>query len=70
MSVDTATATILQLMACCSFAATARADPLDLESIGLGAERLDDPNTRWAGTVLQASAAENKAWRRGDPSAL
>jgi hypothetical protein len=34
MSADTATATILQLMACWSFAATARADPLDLDRLG------------------------------------
>ena len=59
-----------QLMACWSFAGVARGQPLDLESVGMGAERLDDPNTRWAGTVLQASAAQIRAWKHGDPTAL
>lgn len=59
-----------QLMACWSFAGWARGDPIDLAGVGLGAERIDDPNTRWAGTILQAAAAEAKAYLSRDPTAL
>ena len=51
-----------QLFACIAFAGWARGAPVALAEVGIGDERITDPNTRWAGIAIQGGRAYTSAW--------
>jgi hypothetical protein len=59
-----------QVLACYAFAGWIRGAPLDLARTGIGMERTQDPNTRWAGIGILSGSAHTEAWSKGDPIAI
>lgn len=59
-----------QLLACYAFAGWVRGVPLEGGDVGLGDNRLVDPNTKWAGIAVRTAGAFSRAWRDRDASGL
>lgn len=59
-----------QVLASYAFAGWIRGAPLDLEQTGIGLDRTEDPNTRWAGIAVLAGSAYTTAWLNGDAVAI
>jgi class 3 adenylate cyclase len=59
-----------QVLACYAFAGWVRGAPLGLAQTGIGMERTEDPNTKWAGIAVLSGSAYTTAWLSGDHAAI
>jgi class 3 adenylate cyclase len=56
----------LQVLACYTLAGWVRGAPLDVAQAGIGMDRTEDPNTKWAGIAVLSGSAYTTAWLSGD----